>query len=278
MVYLLYTQAFVQDRNPKIVANKLKRPYFSPHVDSYEGDLMFISSDPRYQLHPYLVLININTRFVYLEFLLDKSTASLKNAFDNLFYNGLRMNNLRFDGESAIDNDEMKNFFFKRGVNVFCSSSPYTNKSRIVDRFIRTLRDKYCIVEANYRRSHKKFNYDIQHNLLQQIVAIYNNKYHRGIGMKPVEMDHEKENLYIRFKKLQLKAVQDKQERAGLHNLVAGQPVKIFLDQKKTEETFKKKRGNFNRDANFLQYKNGNAIVKCDNNEIVEIPIYWIKI
>ena len=53
-----------KDYNPRIKSKQFKRPYFSPYLDSYDGDLMFMSYDSKYNLQPYLVLVNINTRYV----------------------------------------------------------------------------------------------------------------------------------------------------------------------------------------------------------------------
>lgn len=276
-----------KDYNPRIKSKQFKRPYFSPYLDSYDGDLMFMSYDSKYNLQPYLVLVNINTRYAYIYLLLDKSNDSLIRAFDDLLRNGVKINNLRFDGESGIDNKHMRNYFFQRGINFFSSTSPYTNKSRIVDRFIRILKDAYARVEKEYSKKYKLKNidYDLQHDLLQQIVAIYNNKYHRSIGMAPIEMNNEEEKAYIKVKQLQLKAIKQKQKESNYFNLEEGQPIKIYLDTSKTKEGFQKKRGNYIRDATFLYYNHGNAVVKITNkigrrtsNEIIEIPIYWVKV
>ena len=51
---------------------------------------------------------------------------------------------------------------------------------------IRTIRDMYYTWHSS--TNFKKIDTQKQHDILQQLVTIYNNTYHTSIKMKPVEM------------------------------------------------------------------------------------------
>ena len=174
------------DADIKKQYKQFKRPYFSPVINSYEADIAFIENNKDYKLIPYLFLININTRYLFIRMLNDKEKQSLKRAFDSLIYNGLRINSLRCDAEPSILALNSSKYFEERGINFFSNSSPYVNKNRIVDRVIRTIRDMYFTITNNQNINPLK-----QHNILQQLVTIYNHTFHTSINMAPVEMTYE---------------------------------------------------------------------------------------
>lgn len=260
-----------KDMHIKTPQDLYQRHEYSPEVNSYEGDLMFISSNPNLVDNIYLVLINMNTRYAYIRRLENKSTDELKKAFANLIYYGLRINSLKFDGERGIGSIEMFEFFDKNNIKIYSSPERFLNKVRIVDRFIRTLRDGYYNVTFNKTKTR-----DEQEKILQSIVTLYNNTYHSSIKMKPIEMTYDKEYQYINEMKT-INAVQkSKQIKACYHDFVYGEPIKIYLDKNKTSSRYMKNRGNFINDAIFLSYIHGN--VQClYNNEVIEIPIWWCK-
>ena len=287
------------DHSIKQNMKKFKRPYFSPYVNSYECDIAFIGNNPKLKLFPYLFLININTKYLYILKLNNKDIASIKHAFEKWIYYGLRINSLRSDDESAIKS--LDSYFKKLHIKTFHSSSKFTNKNRIVDRVIRTIRDMYYSITGD-----KVIDPDKQHNILQQLVTIYNNTIHGATGKKPAEMTYEDEYEYIDKMKHKLENVKRMQKRAGLLSLKNGDPIKVYLDFSKTNKAFQKKRGNFIYDATFIDYVNCNAKIKISENlskdlkidkdkgriingsnrdipgvtlkknEIV-IPLYWIK-
>ena len=120
-----------------------------------------------------------------------------------------------------------------------------------------------------------------QHNILQQLVTIYNHTFHTSINMAPVEMTYEEEYKYIARKQNELKLVITRQQKAGLFNFKQGDKIKIYIDKSKTKDGFDKKRGNFVYDATFIDYVNRNARVKINNGkkeEIITIPLYWIRV
>ena len=188
-----------------------------------------------------------------------------------MIYYGAQILNIRYDGEMALESAAMKKFWSDMNINFYRSTSQYTNKTRIVDRFIRTLRDLYFNTVGS-----KSVSYQKQHDIMQQLVTIYNHTEHSSTGMKPAEMTYEDEYKYIETMTELCKIQREKQFKEGLFSLEQGDPIKIYLDESKTSNAFGKKRGNYIHDATFIEIRHGNAVVLYNNKQI-EIPIYWIK-
>lgn len=251
-----------KDLSIKRQQKQFQRKSFSPIVNSFEGDLMFVDDEI------YLVLINVNTRFAYIREIPDKSIQSILWGLANLIYYGLKINSLKFDGESALNSYLIRDFAKQNNFKIYSSNESYLNRVKIVDRFIRTLRDNLFKVEDIID---KRYGYDI---VLQELVSIYNNTFHSAINMKPSEMTYDKEYKYIEEMKTFNNAQKYKQQKSGLYNFKPGDKIKIYL---KTNSVFEKRRGNYIHDAVFMEYKHGNAVVNYNGSNI-EIPIYWLKI
>lgn len=266
---------YIKDDNPKIKQKQFQRPYFSPNINSYECDLVFISNNDNLKQNVYLFLININTKYLYILLLHNKDQYSIQRAFQKLIYYGLRINSIRFDDESSFNSSLMQRYFERMNISVYHNSSPYINKNRIVDRVIRTIRDMYYTWHESV--NFKNIDTQKQHDILQQLVTIYNNTYHTSIKMKPVEMTYDLEYEYIKKCQQKLKEIKEKQQLNGYFKFKFGDKIKIYLNESKTNNAFKKHRGNYVHDATFIAYDHGNAIVEFDGKKII-IPIYWIKV
>ena len=269
--YKTKNESFAKDFNPSKQQKKLQRPTFSKQVNSYELDLMFFTFNKSLKPAIYIVLININTRFAYIVLIENKSVDEIKRGISKLIYYGAQILNIRYDGEMALESTTMKKFWSDMNINFYRSTSQYTNKTRIVDRFIRTLRDLYFNTVGSESVSYQK-----QHDIMQQLVTIYNHTEHSSTGMKPAEMTYEDEYKYIETMTELCKIQREKQFKEGLFSLEQGDPIKIYLDESKTSNAFGKKRGNYIHDATFIEIRHGNAVVLYNNKQI-EIPIYWIK-
>ncbi|KAA6383038.1 MAG: hypothetical protein EZS28_021433, partial [Streblomastix strix] len=80
---------------------RLQRPYFSPKSGSYEIDLAFSYDTIKHREQIYLFAININTKYLVVIPIIDKSAAQLKNALTKLI-NSQYVNNIRSDGEKGL--------------------------------------------------------------------------------------------------------------------------------------------------------------------------------
>lgn len=270
----------LQDKLPdrKLMKNYLKKPYYSPHIGSWEMDHVFnlIEDDDSY-----LFIININTRFLVV-FQCPERAKDVKNCLDSLlkqFPNGVK--SLRGDGSVAYSNvskptaiqsvnkhtklppkqqqgtNGLLQWYDEHNIKVFFSESAYTNKNRIVDAAIRTIRN--AIGKRN-----------ITYTQLLKLVWFYNNTPHNGLkfipkkDITPIEMmyDEELEWQYIRYCDMKLLKAKMRQKQYGLDQYKPGNILIVHLDTNKTKSKFEKKRRIFDRLAEFRGYVNGNAKVK----------------
>ena len=101
--------------------------------------------------------------------------------------------------------------------------------------------------------------------------------------MTPHEMcnDFDKEWEYIRAKTEELNDMKKKQRAKGDHGYRHGDRLMVHSYYSKTNERFVKRRKQFDRLARFIQYQNGNCLIKLDqpieNKQLVEVPIYFTK-
>ena len=191
-----------------------------------------------------------------------------------LFGNPVR--HIRADGDKGFQHLEQ----FFRNITFYFQSSKFTYHNKIVDAVIRTLRNALGPRSSRYWNG----NYD---DKIQQLVEFYNETWHSEIKIAPIEMhtDVELEWAYIRRKIEELNAAKKKQIDDGLYDFKYGDKVLVYLDLSKTAKSMKKRRRNFDRQATFIRYQNGNAVVRleksivnphCNLSEVV-IPIYFVK-
>ena len=268
-----------QDFNPTKQQKKFQRPYFSPNFLSWEADLVFFTSKTKKPI-TYLFVINVNTKFLYVIYLSDKSENEMINAFMNLFKfksnnvqhpQGLRLNSIRFDGESALNSTRLMNFFNKYNIKVYSNPSPYINKNRVVDRVIRTIRTAFDNLEVG------DLGLDKHRNIMQQVVAMYNNSVHKSTGLKPIEMTFEAELDYIKNKNKQLSEQVRKQRDEGLYDYEFGDDLMIYLPTNKTDR-FTKKHLYYSTPAKFIGYDHGNVVCVLNDDSVVTVPIYFTKL
>ena len=253
----------LHDHSPLQMLKKFKRPYFSPKFNSFEVDLAFFKEGDK--LYNYIFFININTRKLYAIPIGTKDSYDLEYALKTLVRSGVQIDNFRSDAESGLRSDKMKDVLKKYDIKHFYSKSPFTQKNRIVDRVIRTIRDNL------YRMKLKSTDFNKK---LQACIYHYNNSFHKSIGMKPVQMTYFKEKAYIEKCKQQLAEVHQLQKDYGFWEYKPGDKIKVYLDNSKTNDRFKKRRHYYTTEATFIEYVNGN--VKCQVGSAYHIvPIYY---
>ena len=257
-----------KDVNPKLMKRKYSRKYFSPYLNSYEADLVFFTTNKNLKQVIYLFVININTRYLYALLLPAKDNIDIIKAF-NTILSKTKINNLRFDGESSLNSKQLKKYFDYKNIKTFSSSSKYTNHNRIIDRVIRTIRDGLFKLNVDYKdiNTFKK--------TLQQLITIYNNVKHSSTGYKPSEMTNKQEFDYIIDMTEHNNEVINRLRKDGFYDYKEGDEVMCYLDESKTQDRFKKRRGYYTTPAKFIRYSYGNGVVEIEGKEI-ELPLYYI--
>ena len=287
---------------------KFYRPYFSPKSNSYEMDYTsgsFLINDSKI-FKFYLILININTKFLFALPLENNTYPTIeitkilvKDVNDHLKTLGsdFKIDNIRADGDlkfgKMIDNDFKKdavnlgNFTYKQNVFVnylasekitlYLNTSSFVNKNRVVDRVIRTIRDKLDTRE----------HFWLDNNYMAELVNEYNHTPHSAFYGRftpfQVQFIKDLERYFIRENEIKLEKINQIQEDSNLKNYEPGNILLIHLDFAKTSAKFNKKRRVFNKLARFISYEFGN--VKCFVYNITEkyiknpvtIPIYNTK-
>ena len=293
------TDSHVKDYRLPDLVKKFKRPDYAIAPHSYEMDIMFAAGNGQQRLKQYLILININTRYMIAIPLASKNTKDVIAAFEKALRVDPKIKFLKHDGEGAFTSSEFVTYLSGIGVDVkrmkkeneyeeegdnkgitsVSDSSKYTYHNKIIDSAIRTIRNASGL------------SYEILRNdsNMQAIVNYYNNTPHNslpvdenGIHYTPLEMQNniDAEWRYIRDKDRQLKDVFERIKDANLDKYEPGNILLLHLDHGRDSESMKKKRRNFADIGEFIAYEHGN--VKCRRlntaaMETITVPIFYTK-
>ena len=110
---------------------------------------------------------------------------------------------------------------------------------------------------------------------LQQLITIYYNVKHSTTGYKPSEMTNKQEFKYIIEMTEYNNEIINKLRKDGFYDYKEGDKVMCYLDESKTQDRFKKRRGYYTTKGTFIKYNFGNGIVEIEGQKI-ELPIYYI--
>ena len=131
-----------------------------------------------------LLVINAQTKMVYYWPLRDKGGKEVAEALKEIFMIDIRLNIEGFS-EILLHCDHGKEFYnahFANVVNelhVHLYSSHSDNKAAVVEHVIKTIHER--LVKAMEMKGEKWIS------LIARVVNLYNNTYHRSIGMTPFE-------------------------------------------------------------------------------------------
>ena len=131
-----------------------------------------------------LCFIDIFSKYAWVAPLKDKKGITIVNAFQEVLDNSMRKpNKISVDKGCESYNSSFKKWLKDNDIEIY--STQNEEKSVVVERFIRTLKNKIykhitAVSENVYR--------------MDDIINEYNNTYHRTIKMKPSEA---KDNTYI---------------------------------------------------------------------------------
>ena len=264
------------------INKKLMKPTYATHPYSYEIDIMFVQH-PQFQkryLKQYLVCINVNTRYLFMFPIQDKTEKSIIKALKQLL-SQTKVTYIKCDGERGFNSKAITDFFKTNNIKTFISDSKYTYKLKIVDRVIRTIRDAMGL--DPYWLANEK--------LMSQLVNYYNNTKHMSLKLRdptfnkkwnyytPTEMQNNIDLEWSYIRKMDRKYLKVINEINKYCDYKPGNNVLlIHLNLSKTSAKHEKQRRKFSNLAIFKEFKNGNAIVDLLRPYIfmksyIEIPL-----
>ena len=137
-----------------------------------------------------LCVIDIYSKCAWVVPLKDKKGASIVNAFQSILKKSNRKpNKIWVDKGGEFCNRSMKSWLEKNDIEMY--STHNEGKSVVAERFIRTIKNKIYKCMTSISKN-------VYIDKLDDIVHKYNNKKHRTIKMKPIDV---KDNTYIDFSK-----------------------------------------------------------------------------
>ena len=137
-----------------------------------------------------LCVIDIYSKYVWVVPLKDKKDVSIVNVFQSILNKSNRKpDKIWVDKGSEFYNTSMKSWLEKNDIEMY--STHNAGKSVVAERFIRTIKNKI------YKHI-TSISKNVYIDKLDDIVHKYNNKRHRAIEMKPIDV---KDNTYIDFGK-----------------------------------------------------------------------------
>jgi hypothetical protein len=222
----------------------------------------------------YLFLININTRFLHVFPIRDKSAEAI---FEILvqFIQDHHVTSIRGDGEAAFNSLKLQRLYNYYNVKTSFNGSSQIYHVKLVDAVIRTIRD-------GFGQNIEMMN---NNNEMQRMVEYLNNSVNRSTKLTPAEMEYypELENAWIRRCQLINEQVVRRQRLEGLWNYKHGDIILISIDTSKSSTKFEKRRRCFDKLGVFQQYLNGNVVAYLLDSDLrtieipVQVPIYFTR-
>jgi hypothetical protein len=260
----------VIDSKRNLLKKKFSRKSYSPVRGGYEMDIFQVSESQQ----RYLFLININTRFLHVFPIRDKSSQAIFEILVH-FIPEYRVTSIRGDGETAFSSRRLQSLYNFYKVKTSFNGSSQIYHVKLVDAVIRTIRD-------GFGQNIETMN---NNKAMQQMVNYLNNSVNRSTKLTPAEMEYypELENAWIRnCQKINEQMVR-RQRMEGLWNYKFGDIILLSIDTSKTSKMFEKRRRCFDKLGVFQQYLNGNVVAYILDSDLrtieipVQIPIYFTR-
>ena len=155
--------------------------------DQFDADLASLSfySDDNDGYKYLLVVIDIFSRYGWVEPLKDKTAVEIVNAFDKILSEGRIPQRLRTDAAKDFTSERFQNYVKSKNITHFVTHSE--KQANYVERFIKTLKSKIYryMIEKNTPR---------YIDVLPEIVESYNRTWHSGIRSEPINVTKKNEN------------------------------------------------------------------------------------
>lgn len=132
-----------------------------------------------------LVVIDIFSRYAWIEPLKDKTSKNIVTAFNKILKQGRKPRRLRSDAATDFTSRDFQNNLKKKKITHFTTHSE--KQANYVERFIKTIKTKIW----RYIRSTNSRRYI---DVLQDLVESYNKSWHSGIKSEPINVTNINES------------------------------------------------------------------------------------
>lgn len=159
--------------------------------DLWQADLIDMQSISKYNTNHTFILVVIDTfsKFAWGIPLKSKTKVQVSQAFKTIIETGRIPKNLQTDMGTEFYNDLFKSIVHCHKINHYSTYS--TKKASIVERFIRTLKNKL------YKLFSLKGNYKWVDGTLDNVINTYNHTLHRTVGLPPANINAKNKNLVL---------------------------------------------------------------------------------
>ncbi len=163
--------------NSKTMKSKMGKSY-SRIIGGYQIDIFI------YKRKYYLLAININTKYGYISKSIKNKSVHAVLPEIKIFVDKFKPDSISCDNEPAFVSKDTVEYLISKDIELRVITEQIHSSLGIINRFCRTIRDML---------------FQSKNLSLEEAIKIYNNSYHRTIGMKPIDMqkDSELEEMYI---------------------------------------------------------------------------------
>jgi transposase InsO family protein len=167
--------------------------------------------------HFLLIVIDVFSRYLWVQPIPDKSHQSVIQAFQRIFQQTHRRpRTLRSDNGTEFKNRWVKQFFKKKGIHAYTTKNEV--KANYAERVIRTLKG----MMYRYFLHHQTYRYT---NVLQDLVSNYNHRPHSSLPTSPANVTKDNESKL--WKHLYIDKMKLKKPKRKNYKFKIGQHVRI---------------------------------------------------
>lgn len=184
-------QRVVEELHKSARRNYPRRKFLHRGIDeTWQADLVDMQTHSKNNKGYNYILTVIDTfsKFAFAVPVKKKTGKDIAQAMESILKQGRMPKNLQVDNGKEFYNIIFQNLMSKRKINMY---STYSNmKASIVERFNRTLKN------LMYKKFTLKGNKWL--DILSDLISFYNNKKHRTINEKPINVTKNKEKEILR--------------------------------------------------------------------------------
>ena len=182
-----FTMKDLSEELNKPVINKFERKkVIVNHIDEIHScDLVDMQKYFRMNKGYKYIFVNIDifSKYAWSFPIKSKTIKDIKPCFEKIFKER-KPKYIWSDQESSFFSKEMLKFFEDNNIKIYHT---YSNlKAVVIERFNRSLRELMM-------KEFVKNNNTVWYNILKELIKTYNNRYHRTIKMKPIDVNKKKE-------------------------------------------------------------------------------------